>query len=81
MDKVGKEGVITVDESNTFGMEPELTEGMNFDKVTSPVTSSPIPSAWSVVLDEPHVLLVDGKVFWLKDLLPVLREGSRPVAR
>ncbi len=47
MDKVGKDGVITVEESNTFGLELELTEGMRLDKgYTSPPTSSPTPNAW-----------------------------------
>ncbi len=46
MDKVGKEGVITVEESNTFGLELELTEGMRFDKGYIRRTSSPTPSAW-----------------------------------
>ena len=46
MDKVGKDGVITVDESQTFGMELEFTEGMQFDKATSRPTSSPTRSAW-----------------------------------
>ncbi len=47
MDKVGSEGVITVEESNTFGIDLELTEGMRFDKgYISACTSSPTPSAW-----------------------------------
>ena len=74
MDKVGKEGVITVDESNTFGLELELTEGMRFDKgYISPyfVTDT---ERMETVLDAPYVLIVNSKVSSLKDLLPVLEK-------
>jgi chaperonin GroEL len=74
MDKVGKEGVITVDESNTFGLELELTEGMRFDKgYISPyfVTDT---ERMETVLDDPYVLIVNSKVSNLKDLLPVLEK-------
>jgi len=74
MDKVGKEGVITVEDSNTFGLELELTEGMNFDKgYISPyfVTDT---ERMEAVLDDPYVLIVDGKVSSLKDLLPILEK-------
>ena len=74
MDKVGKEGVITVDESNTFGLELELTEGMRFDKgYISPyfVTDT---ERMETVLDDPYVLIVNGKVSALKDLLPLLEK-------
>ena len=74
MDKVGKEGVITVEDSNTFGLELELTEGMNFDKgYISPyfVTDA---ERMEAVLDDPYVLIVDGKVSSLKDLLPILEK-------
>jgi chaperonin GroEL len=74
MDKVGKEGVITVDESNTFGLELELTEGMRFDKgYISPyfVTDT---ERMETVVDEPYVLIVNSKVSNLKDLLPVLEK-------
>ncbi|OYN92475.1 chaperonin GroEL [Parenemella sanctibonifatiensis] len=82
MDKVGKEGVITVDESNTFGLELELTEGMRFDKgYISPyfVTDT---DRMETVLDDPYILLVSGKVSNLKDLLPILEQvvqASRPL--
>ncbi len=74
MDKVGKEGVITVDESNTFGMELELTEGMNFDKgyISGYFVSD--PERMEAVLDDPYLLIVDGKVSSLKELLPVLEK-------
>ena len=74
MDKVGKEGVITVDESNTFGLELELTEGMRFDKgYISPyfVTDT---ERMETVLDDPYVLIVNSKVSSLKDLLPILEK-------
>src|SRR4051794_25176423 len=74
MDKVGKEGVITVDESNTFGLELELTEGMRFDKgYISPyfVTDT---ERMETVLDEPYVLIVNSKVSNLKELLPILEK-------
>ena len=74
MDKVGKEGVITVDESNTFGLELELTEGMRFDKgYISPyfVTDT---ERMETVLDNPYILIVNSKVSNLKDLLPVLEK-------
>ncbi|MDN5770704.1 MAG: chaperonin GroEL [Microlunatus sp.] len=74
MDKVGKEGVITVDESNTFGLELELTEGMRFDKgYISPyfVTDT---ERMETVLDDPYILIVNSKVSALKDLLPILEK-------
>ena len=83
MDKVGKEGVITVDESNTFGLELELTEGMRFDKgYISPyfVTDT---ERMETVLDDPYVLIVNSKISNLKDLLPVLEkvmQSGKPIA-
>ena len=74
MDKVGKEGVITVDESNTFGLELELTEGMRFDKgYISPyfVTDT---ERMETSLDDPYVLIVNSKISTLKDVLPVLEK-------
>ncbi|MFD0575928.1 chaperonin GroEL [Dactylosporangium darangshiense] len=74
MDKVGKEGVITVEESNTFGLELELTEGMRFDKgYISPyfVTDT---DRMEAVLDDPYILIVESKVSAVKDLLPVLEK-------
>jgi chaperonin GroEL len=74
MDKVGKEGVITVEESNTFGLELELTEGMRFDKgYISPYFVTD-PERMEAVLDDPYVLIVNSKVSSLKDLLPVLEK-------
>src|SRR5256714_4100970 len=74
MDKVGKDGVITVDESNTFGLELELTEGMRFDKgYISPyfITDT---ERMEAVLDDPYLLVVDSKVSSLSDLLPILEK-------
>jgi len=82
MDKVGKEGVITVEESNTFGLELELTEGMRFDKgYISPyfVTDT---ERMEVTLDDPYVLVVNSKIGSVKDLLPLLEkvmQSGRPL--
>jgi chaperonin GroEL len=74
MDKVGKDGVITVEESNTFGLELELVEGMRFDKgYISPyfVTDA---ERMEAVLDEPYVLIANQKISAVKDLLPILEK-------
>ncbi len=74
MDKVGKEGVITVEESNTFGLDLELTEGMRFDKgYISPyfVTDT---ERMEAVLDDPYILIANSKISSLRDLLPVLEK-------
>jgi chaperonin GroEL len=74
MDKVGKEGVITVEESQTFGLELELTEGMRFDKgYISPYFVTD-PERMETVLEDPYILLVASKVSAVKDLLPVLEK-------
>ncbi len=74
MDKVGKEGVITVEESNTFGLELELTEGMRFDKgYISPYFVTD-PERMEASLDDVYVLIVNSKISNLKDLLPVLEK-------
>ncbi|CAB5029954.1 unannotated protein [freshwater metagenome] len=83
MDKVGKEGVITVEESNTFGLELELTEGMRFDKgYISPyfVTDQ---DRMESVLEDAYVLLVNSKITNIKDLVPVLEkvmQSGKPLA-
>jgi chaperonin GroEL len=83
MDKVGKEGVITVEESNTFGLELELTEGMRFDKgYTSPyfVTDT---DRMEAVLDEPYLLIAESKITMMSDLLPLLEkvmQTGKPLA-
>lgn len=74
LDKVGKEGVVTVEESNTFGLELELTEGMRFDKgYLSPYFVTD-PERQEVVLEDAHVLLVESKIANVKDLLPLLEK-------
>jgi len=82
MDKVGKEGVITVEESQTFGLELELTEGMRFDKgYISPYFVTD-PERMETVLDDPYILLVASKVSAVKDLLPILEkvmQSSKPL--
>jgi chaperonin GroEL len=83
MDKVGKEGVITVEESNTFGLELELTEGMRFDKgYISPYFATDA-ERMEAVLDDPYVLIVEGKISSVKDLLPLLEkimQSGKPLA-
>ena len=83
MDKVGKEGVITVEESNTFGLELELTEGMRFDKgYISPYFVTD-PERMETVLDEPYLLILNSKISAVKDLLPLLEkvmQSGKPLA-
>jgi chaperonin GroEL len=83
MDKVGKEGVITVEESNTFGLELELTEGMRFDKgYISPYFVTD-PERMETVLDDPYVLILNSKISAVKDLLPLLEkimQSGKPLA-
>ena len=74
MDKVGKEGVITVEESNTFGLELELTEGMRFDKgYISPYFTTD-SDRMEAVLEDPYILIANGKIANIKDLLPILEK-------
>ncbi|GAA3512137.1 chaperonin GroEL [Dietzia aurantiaca] len=74
MDKVGKEGVITVEESQTFGLDLELTEGMRFDKGYISQYFMTDPERQEAVMEDPYVLLVSGKVSTVKDLLPLLEK-------
>ncbi|HEX8580757.1 MAG TPA: chaperonin GroEL, partial [Acidimicrobiales bacterium] len=82
IDKVGKDGVVTVEESNTFGMELDFTEGMQFDKgFLSPyfVTDQERQEA---ILEDPFLLFVNGKISSVQDLLPVLErvmQTGRPL--
>ena len=74
IDKVGKDGVITVEESQTFGMEMELVEGMRFDKgYISPYFVTD-PDRMEAVLEDPYILLVGSKVSAVRELLPVLEK-------
>jgi chaperonin GroEL len=83
MDKVGKEGVITVEDSNTFGLELELTEGMRFDKgYLSPyfVTDT---DRMETVLEDAYILIVNSKISSIKDLVPLLEkvmQSGKPLA-
>src|SRR5690349_9009463 len=74
MDKVGKEGVITVEESNTFGLDLELTEGMRFDKGYISAYFVTDPERMETVLEDPYVLIANSKVSNVKDLLPLLEK-------
>ena len=82
LDKVGTDGVITVEESQTFGMELDLVEGMRFDKgYISPYFVTD-PERMEGVLDDPYVLFVSSKISAVKDLLPVLEkvmQSGRPL--
>ncbi|MEI2643466.1 MAG: chaperonin GroEL [Candidatus Nanopelagicales bacterium] len=83
MDKVGKEGVITVEESQTFGLELELTEGMRFDKgYISPYFVTD-PERMEAVLEDPYILIANSKISAVKDLLPILEkvmQAGKPLA-
>ena len=74
MDKVGKEGVITVEESNTFGIDLELTEGMRFDKGHLSGYFVTDPERMETVLEDPYILIVNSKIGNAKDLVPVLEK-------
>ena len=74
MDKVGNEGVITVEESSALGLELELTEGMRFDKGFLSAYFVTDPERQEAVLEDAYVLLVEGKVANVKDLLPLLEK-------
>ncbi len=74
MDKVGKDGVITVEESQTFGMELDLVEGMRFDKGYISAYFVTDPERMEAVLEEPYILLANSKISAVKDLLPVLEK-------
>jgi chaperonin GroEL len=83
MDKVGKDGVITVEENNTFGIDLELTEGMRLDKgYLSPyfITDA---ERMEAILDDPYLLTVDHRIASLNDLLPILEkvmQTGKPLA-
>ena len=82
IDKVGKDGVITVEEGQTFGLEMETVEGMRFDKgYISPYFVTD-PERMEAVLDDPYVLLVSSKISNVRDLVPVLEkvmQGGKPL--
>jgi chaperonin GroEL len=74
MDKAGKEGVITVEESNTFGLELELTEGMRFDKGYISAYFATDMERMEAELEDPYILIANSKVSAVKDLLPLLEK-------
>ncbi|HZK04473.1 MAG TPA: chaperonin GroEL [Actinomycetaceae bacterium] len=74
LDKVGKEGVVTVEESQGLGLELELTEGMRFDKGYLSAYFVTDPERQEAVLDDPYILLVESKISNVKDLLPLLEK-------
>nr|WP_042190813.1 chaperonin GroEL [Kibdelosporangium sp. MJ126-NF4]CEL19613.1 Heat shock protein 60 family chaperone GroEL [Kibdelosporangium sp. MJ126-NF4]CTQ94587.1 Heat shock protein 60 family chaperone GroEL [Kibdelosporangium sp. MJ126-NF4] len=74
LDKVGKEGVITVEESNTLGLELELTEGMRFDKGFISGYFVTDPERQEAVLEDPYILLFGSKISTVKDLLSLLEK-------
>ena len=82
IDKVGKDGVVTVEESNTFGMELDFTEGMQFDKgYLSPYFVTD-PERQEAVLEDPYILFVNGKISSVQDMVPVLErvmQGGKPL--
>ncbi|GBL21246.1 MAG: hypothetical protein RJA79_1645 [Actinomycetota bacterium] len=82
IDKVGKDGVITVEESQTFGMEMDLVEGMRFDKgYISPYFATDT-DRMEASLDDPYILLVANKITAVRDMLPILEkvmQGGRPL--
>ncbi|WP_329135530.1 chaperonin GroEL [Streptomyces sp. NBC_00670] len=74
MDKVGKEGVITVEESQTFGLELELTEGMRFDKGYISAYFATDMERMEASLEDPYILIANSKISAVKDLLPLLEK-------
>ena len=82
IDKVGKDGVITVEESQTFGMDMDLVEGMRFDKgFLSPYMVTD-PERMEAVMDDPYLLLVGSKIGAVRDIVPVLEkvmQGGKPL--
>src|SRR5215213_8159396 len=82
IDKVGKDGVVTVEESNTFGMELEFVEGMQFDKGFLSPHFITDPERQEVVLDDPYILLINQKISAVADIVPVLEkvmQASKPL--
>ena len=82
LDKVGKEGVITVEESNTFGLELELTEGMRFDKGYISAYFVTDAERQETVLEDPYILIVNSKISNVKELVAVLEkvmQSSKPL--
>jgi chaperonin GroEL len=72
IDKVGKEGVVTVEESNTFGIQLELTEGMRFDKGYVSAYMVTDPDRQEAILEDAYILIANSKISNMKDLLPIV---------
>ena len=82
IDKVGKDGVVTVEESQTFGMDLELVEGMRFDKGYISAHFVTDPERMEAVLEDPYILLFGSKISAVRDLLPLLEkviQAGRPL--
>jgi chaperonin GroEL len=82
IDKVGKDGVVTVEESQTFGMDLELVEGMRFDKGYISAHFVTDPERMEAVLEDPYILLFGAKISAVRDLLPLLEkviQAARPL--
>src|ERR1700737_5602604 len=82
LDKGGKDGVFTVEESQTFGLEIDLVEGMRFGKGYIPPYFVTDPERMEASLDDPYILLVGSKISAVRDLLPVLEkvmQGGKPL--
>ncbi|HEX6395328.1 MAG TPA: chaperonin GroEL, partial [Acidimicrobiales bacterium] len=82
IDKVGKDGVITVEESQTFGMDLELVEGMRFDKGYIAPYFATDPERMEAALEDPYILFVGSKISAVRDLLPLLEkvmQSGRPL--
>ena len=77
IDRVGKEGVVTVEESNTFGTTLEITEGMRFDKGFLSAYFITDTERMEAVFENPYVLIVNSKVSSIKDLLPVIEQVAQ----
>jgi chaperonin GroEL len=77
IDKVGKEGVVTVEESNTFGTELELTEGMRFDKGYLSAYFVTDPERQEAVFEDPYILIANSKISSIKDLIPVIEKVAQ----
>jgi chaperonin GroEL len=77
IDRVGKEGVVTVEESNTYGTELEITEGMRFDKGFLSAYFMTDPERQEAVFEDPYILIVNSKVSQIKDLIPVIEKVAQ----
>ncbi|MEN9911101.1 MAG: hypothetical protein RLZZ441_669, partial [Actinomycetota bacterium] len=77
IDRVGKEGVVTVEESNAFGTTLEVTEGMRFDKGFLSAYFVTDPERMETVFENPYILIVNSKISMIKDLLPVIEQVAQ----